>query len=444
MPFRKRRAQKPVVAIIFLLVVLAGCATGTTDPQFGSLSDIPFSLERIQNQSRDGLSVQLAIPSDDEVSDLFGVSLAESGVQPIWLRIENTSDVHYWILPIAIDPDYYTADEVALLSTGDLSDEDGARVGDALRQNALPFFLGAGSVHEGYVYASHVRGGRFVDLLFSAPGFGVRMRFTVLLPTQGFDYEYSELRQRYQQVKDLPDLTFEETRLKIRDMPCCTTTEDGEGEGDPLNIVLVGSGEDVISALTASGWAFTEAISVDSIRRMIGAAIAEQEMLTAPVSALYLFGRKQDLALQRGRNNISQRNHMRLWLAPYRCNGQPVWVGQVSRDIGVKVTPKSPTLTTHIIDPNLDEARQYVLQALLYKEAVHWFALAQGVGAASLDAPRTNLMGDPYFTDGNRMVVGVSREPVPPWEAVNLEWNQSSDPILEGKGENAEVRQGKR
>jgi len=68
------------------------------------------------------------------------------------------------------------------------------------------------------------------------------------------------------------------------------------------------------------------------------------------VSGLYVFGRKQDVALQRARRSISQRNHMRLWLAPFRVEGNSVWVGQVSRDIGVKVTPKSPTLTTHVID----------------------------------------------------------------------------------------------
>ena len=49
-----------------------------------------------------------------------------------------------------------------------------------------------------------------------------------------------------------------------------------------------------------------------------------------------------------------QRNHMRLWLAPFRCEGEPVWIGQVSRDIGVKLTARSPTLATHIFDRKID------------------------------------------------------------------------------------------
>jgi hypothetical protein len=214
---------------------------------------------------------------------------------------------------------------------------------------------------------------------------------------------------------------------------------DGRAEGDPLNVVLVGRGETAMAALSGSGWTFTEAITADSVRRMVGAAIAEKSMLTAPVSSLYAFGRKQDIALQRGRSTISQRNHMRLWLAPFRCEGQPVWIGQVSRDIGVKMTSKSPTLTTHVIDPVVDESREYLLHSLLYGDAVERFAFVSGVGAATRDRPRQNLTGDAYFTDGTRLVVWVSETPVAPEAAVNLGWRESTDPVREGKGEEASV-----
>jgi hypothetical protein len=130
---------------------------------------------------------------------------------------------------------------------------------------------------------------------------------------------------------------------------------------------------------------------------------------------------------------------MRLWLAPFRCEGEPVWVGQVSRDIGVKLTHKSPTLTTHVIDPVVDESREYLLHSLLFHEAVDRFAFVRGVGEATRDKPRRNLTGDPYFTDGMRLVVWLSSEPVPSDAADNLGWNESTDPILEGKGEYSKV-----
>jgi hypothetical protein len=448
-PCVRHRASR-LTALIVVAASLAGCASQPTfptgDPFAASPATPPATLtataidpKRVQTLTQDGVTVELAVATDEEASRQFGVSLAEYGIQPIWVRISNTTEVDYWLMPLAIDPDYYTADEAALVATEDLGGEKKAQVTAILRQHAMPFYLGGPSESEGYVYATYRRGGRFVDVRLSAFGHGVRMRFAVPLPTEGFDYELSPLRQLYAQVDSYPDLTRDEVRTRVREMPCCTTTADGKGEGDPLNIVLVGRGRDVLASLTAGGWGFTEAITADSIRRMIGAALTDQAMATAPVSALYAFGRKQDVALQRSRSKIAQRNHMRLWLAPFRCEGQPVWVGQVSRDIGVKLTRKSPTLTTHIIDPNVDESREYVLESLLHEEAVEWFAFVRGGHPATRDDPRHNLTDDPYFTDGMRMLIRVSAEPVPPSQTVVLPWNESTDPIRAGRGEDSVV-----
>lgn len=425
-----------VLAVLAIALLLSACGRSYVLRS----SDIEHpDISRIQTVTSDGIEVSLRIPPDDEAARTFGVTLADHGIQPIWMRLQNDSDTDYWLLPIAIDPDYFSADEVAFVTSGTVprAERDAAR--ERFRKLAVPFFLKAGSVNEGYLYASHVRGGRFVDLRLSGRGKAVRMRFAVLLPTQGFDYEHSALRELYSHIAELPDLTVEQARARIRGLPCCTTTETGVGEGDPLNIALIGTAGDLVAALTASGWYFTEAITVESIRRMIGAAIAGEAFATAPVSPLYAFGRSQDLALQRGRSTINQRNHMRLWLAPFRCQGKPVWIGQVSRDIGVKITDKSSTLTTHVIDPVVDESREYLLHSLLHHEAIEWFAFASGVGMATRDAPRFNLTEDPYFTDGMRMVVMLSRAPVAPELAANLAWNESTDPVREGKGEPATI-----
>jgi len=425
-------------AIATLVALLSGCAAGPGKSPPGD-APLPFQMARMQQQSEGGVTVQLAIPTEAEVSRHLGAGFAEYGIQPIWLRIENASDADLWLLPIAIDPDYYSADEAALVAGAKLDDEARADLLGTLRANAIPLFHGAGRTQEGFVYASHARGGRFVDVRLTGDEASARLRFAVLLPTEGFDYEKSPLRELYSRVDGFPDLNPGELRQRLRELQCCTTNAAGTAEGDPLNVVLVGTGETAMAALSASGWSFTEAITADSVRRMVGAAIAEKSMLTAPVSALYALGRKQEIALQRGRTTISQRNHMRLWLAPFRCEGKPVWVGQVSRDIGVKLTRKSPTLTTHVIDPVVDESREYLLHSLLYQEAVDRFAFVRGVGEATRDKPRTNLTGDPYFTDGMRLVVWLSSEPVPPDEADNLRWNESTDPVLEGKGEYSKV-----
>jgi len=125
-----------------------------------------------------------------------------------------------------------------------------------------------------------------------------------------------------------------------------------------------------------------------------------------------LFGRAQDLALQKARDNIHQRNHLRLWLTPMRYHGKQVWVGQISRDIGSRLTLHSPTFTTHKIDPDVDEARAALAEDMAYSQSLSKLGLVEGVGAATREAPRNNLTTDPYYTDGNRVVLLFDRRPV--------------------------------
>jgi hypothetical protein len=133
---------------------------------------------------------------------------------------------------------------------------------------------------------------------------------------------------------------------------------------------------------------------------------------------------------------------MRLWLAPYTFRGLSVWVGQVSRDIGVKVTTKSPTLTTHIIDPLVDEARQYVLESLLIRHRIEAFTFVPGAPVATLEDPARNLTDDPYVTDGMRLVVVVAEEPVRTERIRNLGWGRVGDgPVAIGQSERASAPQ---
>jgi hypothetical protein len=96
-------------------------------------------------------------------------------------------------------------------------------------------------------------------------------------------------------------------------------------------------------------------------------------------------------------------------MTPMRFEGKPVWIGQISRDIGVRFTSK--TITTHKIDANVDETREFLVEDMVYSQGLSKIGYVRGVGDAPYDAPRGNLTGDPYFTDGLRVVMWVSGSP---------------------------------
>jgi hypothetical protein len=92
----------------------------------------------------------------------------------------------------------------------------------------------------------------------------------------------------------------------------------------------------------------------------------------------------------------------------------------------VKFTPKSPTISTHVIDPDVDEARRYFAEDMAYSQALAKVGYAKGVGALSKRSPRYNLVGDPYYTDGLRAVLFFEFRPYTLSEIQTLDWEVPS------------------
>ena len=247
------------------------------------------------------------------------------------------------------------------------------------------------------------------------------VNFTFFVPVPGLRLDHQDVDWDNLYPEDqIRDLDKDALIEALTAMPFCTTDKKSEGSGDPLNLVVIGAVDDVYYAFLRAGWDETEAISRSSLTKMAKAFVTRSEYRYSPVSGLYLFGRPQDVALQKARDNIDERNHLRLWMSPLRFEGVPVWVGQISRDIGVRLTTK--TITTHKVDPDVDETREYLVENLAYSQALAKLGYVDGVGEATIDAPRANLTGDPYFTDGKRVVLWISSQPKNFGEIEDLDW----------------------
>jgi hypothetical protein len=155
---------------------------------------------------------------------------------------------------------------------------------------------------------------------------------------------------------------------------------------------------------------------------IVKALLFRSKYATAPVSPLYLFGRVQDVALEKARDTINERNHLRLWMAPFRVGGEKVWVGHISRDIGLHFTTKAWYLVTHRMDEQADLDRSYLLQDLLMTGYVNRFGYVAGVGPSAPGHPRINMTNDPYVTDGLRVVIFVGPNIVPIEQVQRLDW----------------------
>jgi hypothetical protein len=164
-----------------------------------------------------------------------------------------------------------------------------------------------------------------------------------------------------------------------------------------------------------------------ALMRTIKSFLYGERYRYSPISPLYVYGRHQDIGFQKARGTIHERNHMRLWQSPIRFRGKKVFVGQISRDIGIKFTLKSPTISTHVIDPNVDEARRYLAEDLAYSQAVAGIGYVKGVGGVTRQAPQMNLVGDPFYTDGLRVVLFFESRPYTLSDIELIEWESPSE-----------------
>jgi hypothetical protein len=202
----------------------------------------------------------------------------------------------------------------------------------------------------------------------------------------------------------LPDLwRHYEHQPSLEKEPRVTTTGAGI-PGDPLNVALVGSEAELDEAFKMAGFTRAAALGLRSDLRIGESVILDRPDPNAPVSDLFLFGRRQDLAFEQevGRS-ADQRHHVRFWRSKQDADdGRPLWLGSATFDRGVGVSHRTGQITHHIA-PDIDAERDHVIESLVKAgQLVSWFDVS-GVGPT---VNGRNGGGDRYFTDGE-MAVGV-------------------------------------
>ena len=166
-------------------------------------------------------------------------------------------------------------------------------------------------------------------------------------------------------------------------VPRFTMTGDGL-PGDPVNLVLTGTLQQLQSASETAGWSQADRLGLASSWRMIVAFISDSPHPTAPFSTLYLFGRGQNIGFQKAIDDSPRkRHHIRFWaLALDRAEAtvgtaafwlntdrppeeaRVLWVGAGTRDTGISLT----TLTfqvTHATDDDTNAERDYIVAELM-------------------------------------------------------------------------------
>lgn len=183
-----------------------------------------------------------------------------------------------------------------------------------------------------------------------------------------------------------------------------THTSDGH-PGDPINIALLGSQEDVVRAMAAAGWYAADPITFATSLRIVADSLMRRPDDDAPVSPLFLFGRKEDLAFEQPvAGGPRHRHHVRFWQWSETRDGRPVWFGAATYDerVGLSYTTGQ---VTHHIGPDVDAERDLIVDELRahgLMGGVEWIDDFHRVREGR------NGGGDPWRTDGRLAVVTLA------------------------------------
>jgi hypothetical protein len=191
----------------------------------------------------------------------------------------------------------------------------------------------------------------------------------------------------------------------LADIPNITHTADGI-PGDPLNVTLIGTEIDLKRIMRAAQWYPADPLSLRSRLEIASAAVFEHPYDDAPVSNLYLWGRKEDLAFEQPvGKDPRQRHHVRFWRSDkLDPDGRPVWVGAAIFDERVGLSHTTGQITHHTA-PDIDAERDTLfadlqrtgeLSEVYFVDGFHHIRQGRNGG------------GDPWYTDG-RLEVGVIR-----------------------------------
>ena len=395
--WRQHERLSAIMLLGMLSFILAGCASWKVPAEF----DVSALRDRAETEMLNGVRLSAAVLSTSDSKRMFGADVNKTGVQPVWIEVENTTDQVLWLLRTGTDPDLFSPLEVAWSFHKTFAGETNARLDEHFDSLGFQNPIQPGSTQSGILFTNPHHKTRLlsVDIL----GQGQLFPFT-LFPSVPDDetYESAVIDRLWQLVESAADnyQEDEEFRARLERLPCCAMSADGTEAGDPLNVVLVGNFDDIATALVRRGF--------------------RMDMLDFDM-AQHLYGRPPDVVARKTGQAGVPANWLRMWVAPLRYRDKTVLLLQAGRPQGWRYTiPEAEELK---LNPNVDEVRNLLIQDMLYSSGLEKIGFVTGVGATRPGEYRAGFGDARYHTDGLRAVLFLVTRPLSLSDVELLDWH---------------------
>ena len=188
--------------------------------------------------------------------------------------------------------------------------------------------------------------------------------------------------------------------MLLQNTPDRTATSSGK-DADLVNVLFVGSQEQLDSAFAAAGWLPGDRNSPHAVLKEFSALLTFTNYPTMPVSKQYLNGQVQDSTWQKSLDSYNKREHLRIWGEPRMVLGQQAWLSAYTRETGAALSIRYHQFIHHI-DRNVDEGVNMLVRDLTLSGCVDAVRLMPRPNVHHL---MVNATGDEMRTDGDLTVV---------------------------------------
>jgi len=404
-PSKRVRWLLGLSCIAILSLAVAGCAATWQPP-----AQVGDSVLRGRASTANKQSVRLsaAVLSAEESRRMLGVDVNPKQVQTVWVEVQNATADTLWLLSSGTDPDYFAPLEVAWSMHRELSGDTNKRIDEQFDKLGFKNPIPPRQTHSGLLFVNPERGTRLLNVDLLRRKSLIPFTFFLNVPDDASDRRFIQKSFNYpvQQLKNYENL--EDLRVALARLPRCAGDSRSGEQGDPLNAVFIGEFPD------------------------IGAAVVRRNYRRDPRAvdaAQYVFGREPDVVLRKESQGGAPATWVRGWLTPLRFKGQSIYVVQVGRPVGGRFVQKDAQV---LLQENVDEARNLLIQDMMYSGGLESLGFVTGVGASSQEHPRTTFSGAHYYSDGLRAVMFFATRPLSLSEVHVLDW----EPALERAGRN--------
>lgn len=192
---------------------------------------------------------------------------------------------------------------------------------------------------------------------------GADMRFNVSFPP-----EWGEVT-RCAVPEEISGDDWDKLHAVVDNLPYWTYSKRQPQPLDLVNLVFIGSEDEIVRAFTAAGWLGARPNSMRAGMKAIRAIAENHALADAPMRTLLLDGVEPAIQLQKSLDTFEKRDHLRIWSRPIELDGRPVWASAATRDLAA-VFSMRPFGFTHQIQDDVDLERDQVVSDLAFTGCV--------------------------------------------------------------------------